>query len=114
MLPSLSLAAKLPGQLGDLATLCPAVCELWQSVQVRNSEAVGKWGQEKEEGRRGPAQWRQGKEDAEVSWESTLSQSVKRPCFQSQHNPATLPSKQPGTRDLFVLTNTKQSFSVPF
>lgn len=52
MLPSLSLAAKLPGQLGDLATLCPAVCELWQSVQVRNSEVVGKWGQEKEEGTR--------------------------------------------------------------
>lgn len=52
MLPSLSLAAKLPGQLGDLATLCPAVCELWQSVQVRNSEVVGKWGREKEEGGR--------------------------------------------------------------
>lgn len=52
MLPSLSLAAKLPGQLGDLATLCPAVCELWQSVQVRNSEVGEKWGREKEERRR--------------------------------------------------------------
>lgn len=52
MLPSLSLAAKLPGQLGDLATLCPAVCELWQSVQVRDSEVVEKWGWEKEERRR--------------------------------------------------------------
>ena len=57
---------SFPGSWADLATLCPAVCELWQPVQVRDREVVGDRG-----GRRGGcggrgwrAQWRQSKEDA--------------------------------------------------
>lgn len=66
MLPSLSLAAKLPGQLGDLATLCPAVCELWQPVQVRDSKVVGKGGKKREGEVAGPVA--PGKKDAEFPW----------------------------------------------
>lgn len=35
---------SFPGSWADLATLCPAVCELWQPVQVRDREVVREGG----------------------------------------------------------------------
>ena len=35
---------SFPGSWADFATLCPAVCELWQPVQVRDREVVREGG----------------------------------------------------------------------
>lgn len=60
---------SFPGSWADLAALWPAVCELWQPVQVRDREVVEKGGGGRAVGGGGwRAQWRQGKEDAGFPW----------------------------------------------
>ena len=71
---------SFPGSWADLATLCPAVCELWQPVQVRDREVVREGGGGRVsggEGRGWRAQWRQGKEDAGSPWSQLYQRQSK-------------------------------------
>ena len=69
---------SFPGSWADLATLCPAVCELWQPVQVRDREVVEKGGGGRAVGgRRVASPVAPGQRGCWVSLEPTLSMSVK-------------------------------------
>lgn len=85
---------SFPGSWADLAALCPAVCELWQPVQVRDREVVekGGGGRESGRGRRVASTVAPGQRGCYISLEPTLSMSVKRPSFQGRHNPTPLQS----------------------
>lgn len=55
-------------------------------------------GEEREGG--WPAQWRQAKEDAGVSWESVLPKSVKRPSYSGTQSSSTRKQPARNQRDL--------------
>lgn len=93
---------SFPGSWADLATLCPAVCELWQPVQVWDREVVEKSGGGRGSGggRRVASPVAPGPRGHWVSLEPTLSTSVKRRRFQGEHNPTPLQSNLWETREI--------------
>lgn len=107
---------SFPGSWADLATLCPAVCELRQPVQVRDREVVRKGGRGRGSGgrRRAAGLVAPGQRGCWVSLEPTLSMSVKRPSFQKEYNPTPLQSNFWVTREISNTLSFKSRLSNVF